>query len=144
MLRLSAFFISSCCSCRLFWATIRFCWSGRDRALRADHLNRRRGADLCLALRIVKRLLRVRQSFLLHAHILEGIDKIPIHVFDLVDGGNDLQAEGDVGDLAVILGDADEARVGQKSETLQQVLRKAELEVRTQLRRQQAGRCCWW
>ena len=112
--------------------------SGCDRALRADRLNRRRGSDLRLSLRILKRLLRVGESLLLHAHVLEGIDKIPVHVFDLIDCRNDLQAEGDVGDLAVILRDADESRVGEKSEALQQVLRKAKLKVGTQLRRQKA------
>ena len=117
---------------------------GGDRALRAHDLNGRHGADLRLTLGIVESLLRIGQGFLLHPHILVGIDQIPIHVFDLIDGGDDLQAEGNVGDFAVVLGDADEARVGKRSEALQQILRELELKVRAELRREQSWWGCWW
>jgi hypothetical protein len=41
-----------------------------------------------------------------------------------------LQAEGHVGNLAVVSGDADKSRIGQEAETLQQILREAELKAR--------------
>ncbi len=113
---------------------------GGDGALRAHDLNGSYGSDLCLPFGVIQRFLGVGQGFLLHANILVGVHQIPVHVFDLVHGGDDLQTESDVGNLAIVPGDADKARVGQKAETLQQVLRETKLEIRTQLRSEQAGR----
>src|SRR5208282_614154 len=52
--------------------------------------------------------------------------------------GYDLQAEGDVGDLPVVSGDANEAQVGKRTEALQKILRDPELETRIHLGYQQA------
>ena len=112
---------------------------GGDGALRTHDLDGRNGADLGLALGVFESFLRVGQRFLLHANILVGVDQVPIHVFDLVDGGDDLQAEGYVGNLAIVPGDADKTRVGEEAPTLQEILGKAELESRAQLWREQAG-----
>src|SRR5579872_6042952 len=111
---------------------------GGHGALRTHHLNGRRRADLRLPFGIFQRLLGIGQRFLLHANILVSVDKIPVHVLDLVYGRDDLQAKRDIGNLAVVLGDSDESRIGKKSKTLQQVLRKAKLEGRTELRSEQA------
>ena len=93
---------------------------------------------MCLLLGIGQRLLCVGESFLLHSYVFVGVDQIPIHILDLIDGGDDLQAEGDVGNFTIVLGDADEAHVGKGTEALQQVLRDPELEVRVYLGREQA------
>src|SRR5208337_1684144 len=74
------------------------------------------------------------QRLLLDSHVLIGVDQVPIQVFDLVHGGDDLQAESHVGDLAVILGDADEARVRHEAKSLQQVLGESELQTRVNQR----------
>ena len=113
---------------------------GRNRALRTHHLNRRRSAHLCLPLGIIQRLLTISQCLLLHAHVFIGIHQIPIHIFDLVDRSNNLQAEGHVGNLAVVLGDVNEAQVRSRPKSLQQVLRDLELKIRSQVRRQQTYR----
>ena len=102
--------------------------TGGHCALRAHHLNGRHGADLCLALCVFERFLRVSERLLLHADVFVGIDQIPIHVLDLVDGGDDLQAKSDIGDFAIVFRDANESRVGKKAETLQQILGDSEIE----------------
>ena len=53
-----------------------------------------------------------RQRFLLHARVLVGVDEIPVHVLDLIDGRDDLQAESHVAKFAIVLGDADETVLG--------------------------------
>ena len=80
--------------------------------------------------------LREGQLFLLNPDVLVGVHQVPVHVFDLVDGGHDLQAEGHVGDFTIILGDPNEAIVRGESKTLQQVLRKPEIETGVELRAQ--------
>ena len=90
--------------------------------------------DLRLLLGIGQRLLRIGQRFLLHAHVFVGIHQIPIHIFDLVDGGDDLQAEGDVRNFTIVLGDADETQIRERAKALQKILSDPELEVRTQVR----------
>jgi len=107
---------------------------GRGRTLRTHYLNGRHGSDLRLLLGIGQRLLRIGQRFLLHAHVFVGIHQIPIHIFDLVDGGDDLQAEGDVRNFTIVLGDADETQIRERAKALQKILRNSELEVRTQVR----------
>ena len=64
--------------------------------------------------------------FTLHGFV--GGHQVPVNVFDLRDRGDDLLAEDDVGDLAVIAGDANLAQVGIEAETLQQVLPQLETE----------------
>ena len=93
----------------------------------ADDLDRRHGPDLGLTLGIIERFLAIGQRFLRHAHVFVGVDEIPIHVLDLIDRGDDLQAKSDVGNLAVVFGDANEAHVRQKAKALKQVLSEAEL-----------------
>src|SRR5450432_552904 len=109
-----------------------------DRTLRAHHLNRRHRPDLRLALAVVQSLLRVGQRLLLHADVFVSEDQIPVHVLNLVDGGDYLQAESNVGNLAVIFGDANESSVGQRAKSLQQVLRDPKLKVRSELGSEQA------
>ena len=109
------------------------------RTLRAHDLNRRHCTDLRLALGIVQRSLSIRQGLLLHAHVFERVDEIPVHVFDLIDRGDYLQPEGNIGNLAIVFRDANESGIGQKSETLQQVLREAELKIRGQLGSNETG-----
>ena len=94
----------------------------RDGALCADHFDGRQAADFDLLLGVGERLLGESQRFFLHANVLVGVDQIPVHGLNLVDRGNDLQAEGHVGKFAVVLGDADEASVGRESEPLEQML----------------------
>ncbi len=77
---------------------------GCDRALCPHSFNRREATDLHLLLGVRKGLLREAQRFLLHPQIFIGIDQIPIHVLDLIDGGDDLQAECYIGKFTVVLG----------------------------------------
>ena len=70
------------------------------------------------------------ERVLLHLHVLVGVDQIPVDVLDLVDGGDDLETKGDVGQFAVIFRDDDETLVGQEAETLQQVLSDLGAEIR--------------
>src|SRR5215471_18460728 len=102
--------------------------AGGYRALRADDLDRGHGPDLGLTPGVIERFLAIGQRLLLHAHVFVGVDQIPVHVLDLIDRGDDLQAKSHVGNLAVVFGDANEAHVGQESKALKQVLSEAELE----------------
>ena len=79
-------------------------------------------SDLDLLLVIGERFVGEGEGVLLDFHILVGVDQVPVNVFDLVDGGDHLEAERDVGELAVILRDDDEATVGKRAETLEQML----------------------
>ena len=117
---------------------------GGNDALRTHHLNRRHGAHLRLSFRVFQGLLRIGERLLLHANIFVGEHQIPVHIFDLIDRGDDLQAEGNVGNLAVVLGDADEARIGQGPESLQKVLRDPQLEVGAELTDSTGSSDCWW
>ena len=101
-------------------------------ALRAYRFNGGETADFNLFLGVGKRLLGKRQRFFFHALVLVGIDEIPVHVLDLIDGGDNLQAESHVGKFAVVFGDADEASVGRKSKTLQKMLSHSGLEAGVQ------------
>ena len=94
-----------------------------------------------LLLVVGKGLLSESQLLLLNPDILVSEDQVPVHVFDLVYRGRDLQAEGHIGDLTVVLGDLDEASVWGESEALQQVLSKPEIETRVELRTQCRERC---
>ena len=98
-------------------------------ALRAHDLDGRKAADLHLLLGVGKRFVSESQRLFLHADVLVGVDQVPVHGLDLVDGGNDLLVEGHVGKLAIVFGDADKAGVGGKAKSLQQVL--GELEIKT-------------
>ena len=85
---------------------------GGDGALRTHDLNGRRGPDLSLAFGIFQSLLRIGERFLLHANVLVGEYQIPVHVFDLVDSREHLQAEGYVGDFTVVFCNPDKPCVG--------------------------------
>ena len=110
-------------------------------ALRANHFDGGEGPDLDLFLGVGERLLREGEVLLLHFHVFVGVDEVPVHVFDLVDGGDGLQAERHIGNSAVVLGDLNETGVGGEAEALQQVLRKFEIETGVQLRAQHLERC---
>src|SRR6202049_3803809 len=105
-------------------------------ALRAYCLNRRETADFDLFLGVGECLLGKSQRLFFHPQILVGIHQIPIHVFDLVYRGGDLQAESDVGQLTIVLGDANEASVPRKAKALKEMLSQAEIEVGVELRAQ--------
>jgi hypothetical protein len=60
--------------------------------------------------------------------ILVGIHQIPVDVLDLIDGRNDLEAKRDIGNLAIVLGNANEAIIRSKAEALHQVLRQLNTE----------------
>src|SRR6202034_663114 len=105
-----------------------------DGALSAYGFDWRQAADLDLLLRIRKRLLGKRQRLILHAGVLVGIDQIPVNVFDLIDGINDLQTERYIGEFAIVFGDADEAGIRGKPEALQKRLGDGRLEARGQSR----------
>ena len=79
-------------------------------------------ADVDLLLSVGQCLLRKRERFFFHSLVLVGIDEIPVHVLDLIDGSGNLQPESHVGKFAVVAGDADEASVGRKPKTLQKML----------------------
>ena len=68
--------------------------------------------DFHLLLVVTEGLLREGKSFFLHADVLVGVDQVPVNIFDLVDGGDYLQAEGHVAALAVVLRDVNEAQIG--------------------------------
>ena len=69
---------------------------GGDCALRPYHLDRREGPDFHLLLIVRKCFLGESQLLLLHPYVLVGEHQVPVHVFDLVDGGGDLQAESHI------------------------------------------------
>jgi hypothetical protein len=75
--------------------------------------------------------LREGQSFLLHPHVFKCVDQVPVQVFNLIDGGDHLQAKGYVGNLTVVFRNADETRVRQKAEALQKLLGDAKLKIRS-------------
>ena len=56
----------------------------------------------------------------MHLDVFVGIHQVPVDVLDLVDRGDDLKAESDIGDLAVILGDTNKARIRKQAQPLQQ------------------------
>ena len=85
---------------------------GSDRALRAHRFNGSKTADFDLFLGIGERLLRECQRFFLHPLVLVSVDEIPVHIFDLVDGSENLQAESYVREFTVVFGDANEAGIG--------------------------------
>jgi len=92
---------------------------GGYRALGAHHFNRSQAANLDLLFRVRKRLLRKGERLVLHPHIFVGKYQIPVNVLDLVNRGDDLQSKRDIGDFTVVLGDADQTIVRQKSKALQ-------------------------
>ena len=63
------------------------------------------------------------QRALLRLHVLIIGDQLPIDVLDLVDGVENLLAEGGVGDAAVVLGFEDEAAIDPRTKAIQQMLR---------------------
>ena len=65
-------------------------------AFRAHRFNRRQTADFDLFLRVGQCLLGECQRFFFHSLIFVGVDKIPIHILDLIHGGDDLQPESHV------------------------------------------------
>src|SRR4030095_1704305 len=98
-------------------------------ALSTNDFDRSQGADFYLLLVIGESLFGELQSVLLDSYVLEGIYEIPVHVLNLVNRCGDLEAEGNIRDLAVVMGKDNEASVGQEAEALQQVLRQLEPEI---------------
>src|ERR1700733_13153484 len=65
-----------------------------------------------------------------------GVDQIPVDVFDLVYGVDDLQTESHIRKFAIVFGDANETRIRRKSKPLQKRLRERHLKARVELRAQ--------
>ena len=99
-----------------------------------DHFDGSQAADFNLLLGIGESLVGESKRFFLHARVFVGVNQIPVHRLNLIHSGNDLQAEGHVRKLAVILGDEEEAIVCRETETLQQMLRKLKFEAGVQSR----------
>ena len=100
---------------------------GGDCALCPDHFDRREGPDFHLLLIVGERLLGESQLLLLNPDVLVGVHQVPVHVFDLVDGGGDLQPESHIGNFTIVLGNLNVAGVRGESEALKQVLRQLKL-----------------
>ena len=91
-------------------------------ALSAHHFDGGESANLNLLLGVRKSLLRESQRLILHPHVFIGEHQIPVDVFDLVNGSDNLQPECDVGNFPIILGNPDKPGIGRKAEALEQVL----------------------
>ena len=82
---------------------------GGDRGVGVDDIERRERADLELLAVVFGELGGLRESALLGLLVLIGADQAPVDVLDLVDGVEQLLAEGGVGDAAIVFGLQDEA-----------------------------------
>ncbi len=98
-----------------------------------NDLNWRQAADLHLLLSVGKCLLGKSEGLFLHADVFVGEYQVPIDVLNLIQRIDDLQAESDIGEFAVVFRDADEASVGGETESLQQMLRQLEPEIGVEL-----------
>ena len=128
ILRVMAFFISSCCNCRLVCAMIRFCLAVATELLACTTvMGARVPISTCFCV-VGEGLVRQFQRSLLHLHVLVGVDQVPVDVLDLRHRLHDLVLVGGVHDGAVIASDADPAQVGVETEALQQVLPQLEAE----------------
>src|ERR1700730_3443164 len=92
-------------------------------------MNRWKSSKLYLFFVVLKRPLSERQGLLLNFYIFIAVYQIPIKIFDLIDGRDDLQAESHVRDFTVVPGDLDIAPVWYEAESLQQLLRQSELKI---------------
>ena len=99
-----------------------------DGVLRANRFDWGKSADLNLLLGIRQSFLRESERLLLNSDVLEGINEVPVEVFNLIRGGDDLQTKGYIGYFTVVFCDSYEPVIGQKPETLQQLLRHLEFE----------------
>ncbi len=95
-----------------------------------DDIERRQGTYLQLLPVVGKQLGGLLQSAFLGLFILIGAYQAPIHVFDLIDGIEQLRAKGNIGNAAIVLRDSDIASVHRPSKALQQVLRDLGVEGR--------------
>ena len=75
-------------------------------------------------LRVVERLLGKGERLFIYLRPFIGVNQIPIHVCDLRHGFNHLGFESNVGNLFVILGDAQVAQVGAEAKPSEQFLAK--------------------
>src|SRR5579862_973571 len=96
------------------------------------------GTDLHLLTIVGESFFRQFQGALFHFDIFISIDQIPIDVLNLRNRSDDLAAEGDIGDFAVIVGDADEPHIGGKTEPGQEVLAQGKTKSAIDFRRQDA------
>src|SRR5208337_5555925 len=84
------------------------------------------GADPDLFLVVGERLLGKLKGTLVDGHGLIGGHQVPVEIFNLGDSLNDLLAEDDIFDFAVISGNADPTQIGIETEALQQMLAQCE------------------
>ena len=89
--------------------------------------------ELELLLIVGQSLVGEAQRSLLDLLVLIGIDEIPVDIFDLGDGGDDLLLKDEVGDLGVLFGDADPALVGGEAESGEQGLGDLHRKIRIQI-----------
>ena len=92
------------------------------------HLQRGHGADLQLLAVVAGQLGALRQGALLGLHILIGLHQPPIDGLHLIDGVENLLAEGGIGDAAIVARLIDVALVDPDAGALQQVLGNRGLE----------------
>ena len=89
-----------------------------------QHVERRQGADRQLLAVVRGELRRLLQRSLLGLHVFIVGDQLPVDVLDLIDGVEDLLAEGGVGDAPVVFGVDDEAAIDARPKAIEQVLRQ--------------------
>ena len=75
---------------------------------------------------VLQSLIGKGERLLVYARLFVGAHQVPIHVFDLGDGGDDLVFEGDIGDLLVVLGDMQIAQVWTETKSREKLLLKTE------------------
>src|ERR1700677_371226 len=102
--------------------------AGGNRRLVFHDLQRRNVLQLQLFLVVDQGLIGVFQRPGLHLHVLISVDQIPIQVFGVGYGGDDLLLKGEIGGLHVSFGNVDVALVAGKAESVQQRLLKVDLE----------------
>src|SRR5262249_13918093 len=79
-----------------------------------------------LLLVVVIKFLRDRHGLLLYFHVFACINEFPIRVNRVCDGRNGLLRECQISNLAIVLRDADVARVHGSAESIQQLLRETD------------------
>jgi len=105
-----------------------------------QHVQRSQGADLQLLAVVRGQLAALVERPLLGLDVFIGVHQPPVNVLNLVDGVENLLAEGGVGDAAVVDRLVNKALVDPDAGSLKQVLGQLGLEVGVVLRAETCGR----
>ena len=105
-----------------------------NRRLCIDHVQRGQRTNLQLLFVVFQQLAALFNGVLLGLHILVGLDQPPVNVLDLINGVENLLAEGGVRDAAVIHSLVNKSLVHPYARTLQQMLSNCCFEGRLQIR----------